>query len=256
MLRHSPHYRRDAFDAGLEAAGLMLARGIDNPRPNDVLLIWNRYGAHHALANRFEAAGAKVLCAENCPLGNSWRPGVWYSLALGNPAVVGGQFKTGGTGRWDAWRVPLKPWRTGGELVALGQRSIGNEYTASPFGWADRVAPRLKARVRPHPGTRTDVVPLDVDLSNAGGVLTWASSAALHALRLGVPVWYEHPGFIGASASLPLHTLKTSAPRCDDGARLDMFRRLAWCMWELEEISNGDAIRWALREREVATCAS
>lgn len=255
MLRASPHYRRDAFDDGLAAAGFVVVRALENPKPGDVLLIWNRYGVGHSLAQRFSAAGATVLVAENCPLGNSWRAGVWYSLARDNPAVVVGRFETGGPGRWDAWRVPLEPWHTDGELVALGQRSIGNEHTASPFAWADRVAQRFKARIRPHPGTRTDVVPLDADLRNAGGVLTWASSAALHALRLGVPVWHDHPEFVGASASLPLQMVKALAPRRDDAKRLEMFRRLAWCMWELDEIRSGDAIRWALRERE-AVCVS
>lgn len=240
LLRPALHYRRDAFSQGLQAAGFSVVTHLPNPRPGDALLIWNRYGGGHATARLFDAVGATVLVAENCPLGNSWRAGTWCSLASDNPATVGGNFEAGGPARWDSWGQELAEWRGDeGELIALGQRSIGHEGIASPSAWAEKVARRYAARVRPHPGTDTFAVALEDDLLRARGVLTWASSAALRALMLGVPVWYEHPAFIGAQACA---RLGESAVR-DDAARLAMFRRLAWSMWEIEEVRSGEAIR-------------
>jgi hypothetical protein len=245
LLRQDPHYRREAFTAGLLRAGLEVVPAIANPHPGDVLLIWNRYGHQHAMATQHEANGGTVLVAENCPFGNSWRPGVWYSLARSNPATVGGGLPIGYADRWDAWGVPLLPWRTThGETLVFGQRSIGNERTASPPGWGERMARRLGARLRNHPGTSTDAVPLANDLANARAAVTWASSAALRALQLGVPVWCDNPLFVAADACAvvpPSGPLGQSL--CDDATRLDVFRRLAWGVWELSEIQSGHAIR-------------
>lgn len=248
LLRQDPHYRRDAFTTGLEAAGFGVSFEPHEPRPGDVLLTWNRYGHRHALATRYEAAGATVLVAENCPFGNGWRPGVWYSLARSNPAVVGGTIPRGPDDRWDGWAESLHPWRTDpGETLVLGQRSIGNELTASPPGWGERIARRLGARLREHPGTRTDATPLADDLAAVAAVVTWASSAALQAMRLGVPVWCDNNLFVAADACarLPPQT-PLGSPITDDKARLAAFRRLAWGVWELSEIQSGRAIRAAL----------
>lgn len=241
-LRAAPHYRREAFDSGLRAAGFALVSGLSDPRPGDALLIWNRYGAGHALAQRFEAAGATVLVAENCPLGNSWRPGTWYSLARTDPATVGGAFPVGSSDRWESWGVAMAPWRklVDGERIVLGQRSIGHEAIASPPQWAERVARRVGGRARPHPGTDTTATPLEDDLRDAVAVYTWASSAALRALLLGVPVWSEHPRFVGAAACA---AMGSTEPNTNEDARRAVFRALAWCMWELTEVQNGQAIR-------------
>ncbi len=240
LLRPALHYRRDSFTQGLQAAGFSVVTSLSDPRPGDLLLIWNRYGSGDAMARLFDAVGATVLVAENCPLGNSWRPGAWCSLARDNPATVGGNFEDDGPERWDGWGQVLAGWcGDDGELIALGQRSIGHEGIASPSQWAERAARHHGARVRPHPGTDTSAVPLEDDLAKARGVLTWASSAALRALALGVPVWYEHPAFVGAQACA---RIGESTVR-DDAARLAMFRRLAWAMWEMEEVRSGEAIR-------------
>jgi hypothetical protein len=57
----------------------------------------------------------------------------------------------------------------------------------------------------------------------------------------GVPVYYELPGWIGAGAALPLSEFERP-PRMDNGARLETFRRLAWTMWQIDEIDNGSAL--------------
>lgn len=243
LLRQAVHYRHDAFSAGLQAAGLTLVPSLPDPRPGDVLLLWNRYGGQHEQADAFERAGATALVAENCFFGNDWRGDRWYSLARSQPAMVGGDFRPGGPARWDSWLHPLHPWRGGDTALVLAQRGIGNPNTASPLRWAEHVAARFGARVRPHPGTDTKARPLEEDLHGVSSVITWASAAAVQALALGVAVWYRHPGFIMAGAGRELSEFAQRSPRQDDTARLDAFRRAAWAIWTLDEVRSGEPIR-------------
>lgn len=241
LLRSAPHYRREAFSQGLLACGYTLADQVQNPSPGDLLLIWNRYGGWHETATQWEARGATVLVAENCPLGNDWRSGHWYSLAKSNPAIVGGRFANHGADRWDQWNVTINPLREHGGTLILGQRGIGHEDTASPREWAERVRSKIGGRIRQHPGTRIDAKPLEDDLSDILRVYTWASSAAIRAMLLGVRVRYDHPEFVMKSAAAPI-SASMDAPE----NRLNAFRNLAWCMWELNEIRSGQAIRSVL----------
>lgn len=246
LLREPLHYRRAAFDAGLRANGFQLAPYLPCPRPGDLLVIWNRYSRFAAEAERFEKAGARVLVAENGYLGKSWQGGKWFSLAIGHHAGAGA-WRHGGPGRWDSWGVELAPWREdGGDTIIFGQRGIGEPGLASPSLWAELTQRRLGGRIRPHPGKDDPHVPLFDDLEGVSCALTWASSAALHALIRGIPVWYAMPGWIGAAASRHLSLWgRMPAARCD-AARLETFRRLAWAQWRLEEIADGTAIRSVL----------
>lgn len=240
LLRSSPHYRRESFDAGLAAAGYRLVPDLRDPRERDLLLIWNRYSGSDEVAAAFERAGATVLVVENCPLGNDLHGGS-YSLARGQIALTGGRIEAGPADRWDSWGIRPQPWRVAGETVILGQRGIGNPSTRSPDRWAERAQKRYGGRIRPHPGTGP-ATPLADDLARAGEVITWSSAAALQALLLGIPVRYEHPAFVGGPAcARPGEEL-----RRDDAARLDVFRRLAWAIWTLEEIRSGEALRHAV----------
>jgi hypothetical protein len=101
LLRQALPYRREAFDAGLRAAGFDLVSTLTTPRPDDVLLIWNRYAGFAEQAVRFEWAGAKVVIAENGWLGKGWRGGEWFALSLGHHAGAG-KWKDGGPERWDS----------------------------------------------------------------------------------------------------------------------------------------------------------
>lgn len=245
LLRASVHYRRECFDQGLQAAGFKLVPALADPRPGDLLVIWNRYGGFHEQAQIFERAGAGVLVVENGLLGKNWRGGEWFSLSLGHCAGAG-EFKPAGPERWDGWGVPLAPWRTGGrETVIFGQRGIGESGVASPPVWAEGVQRRIGGRIRPHPG-QGPAKALAVDLADARDVVTWHSAAALQALLLGVAVWFDCPTWIGAGAARPLAEWP-GQPKRDDGSRLEMFRRLAWCCWTLDEIKTGEPIERLLR---------
>jgi hypothetical protein len=211
------------------------------PDARDVLCIWNRFGPNAEAARAFERAGRPVLVAENGYLGVEFAGDRWYALSrnLHNGA---GTWPEGGPERWDALGVPLEPWRQGGsEIVILAQRGIGSPPVAMPRDWPQRVA--HLGRMRRHPGFKpTRVVPLRADLARARAAITWGSGAALQALLWGVPVFYAFEQWIGAPAARPLKDIE-QGPRCDDAARLGMFRRLAWAMWRIGEIWSGEALR-------------
>lgn len=243
-LRHSPACRRESFDAGLTAAGFELVDKLARPGPGDVYLIWNRYTGTHETATAVEAAGGRVLIAENGLLGKEWRGQIWFALAESHHAGAG-RWREGGPERWDGWKVEMAAWRHGGETVIFGQRGYGEPNVRAPDLWAESAKGRFGGRIRAHPGTAKNGPTLEQDLAKAGQVLTWNSGAALKALLLGVPVWYEFDQWVGARAALPF-SVWGAEPKRDDADRLAMFRRLAWAMWTEDEIASGAAIRSAL----------
>lgn len=236
LLRESPHYRRQCFVDGLGAAGFLVCDSTFDPEPDDCVLVWNRYGKHDATARRFEAVGAAVLVAENAYV----RRQGWYALARGHHAGAG-RWPVGGPERWAALEIELQPWRPDGEVVILGQRSIGERGIASPVGWERSIQRHVGGRIRLHPGKYGNAPPLERDLAKAGAAVTWASSAALTALIMGIPVFHGLPTWIGAGAGRPVSDF-AQGPLRDDAARLATLQRLAWAQAPLEEIRSGDAI--------------
>jgi hypothetical protein len=244
MVRHDPHYRREAFAAGLTACGYEVhGPPRDTPRPDDVLLIWNRYGPWERAAAAFDRVGAAVICCENGVLGRDFktRHG-WYSIARDIPAAQGGAFPIGGPERWAGWGVTFCEWRNGGrEVIVLAQRGIGPAGVAEPPGWHRRVYEKLKAsqprpvRIRAHPGENA-AIPLERDLENAFCCVTWGSGAGLKALIYGVPVFFGNPGWIGRTAAQPLGASIEYPWRHE---RALTFERLAWSTWNIEEIATG-----------------
>jgi hypothetical protein len=244
-LSDGPNYRRHDFEIGLRAAGYRIESRMRDPGPGDVLVIWNRSHGRDNEAKRFEAGGASVLVAENGYLGKQWLSHKWFALALGHHAGAG-QWRVGGDDRWDSLDIELAPWRTqGGEIVIFEQRGIGEAGHRSPPGWAQSAQARVGGRIRPHPGADEPAIPLASDLDHAACVVTWHSTAALRALILGVPVFYEYPHWIGAPAARPLSEF-AAGPRRDDSARLAIFRRLMWAQWRAEEIVSGEAFTWIM----------
>lgn len=248
LLRNTLHYRPDAFRHGLQANGYELVDELRHPEPDDVLVTWNRSGWRNSEAKRFEAGGARVVVVENGYLGRSWRDDKWFALALGHHNGAG-MWPDGGPQRWDSYGVELEPWRSGGtDTLVLEQRGIGEPGIASPYGWADTVAPMVRGRIRRHPGAEQPAVSLRDDLANVAQVVTWSSGAALLALTMGVPVFYGLRNWIGATACRPLAEF-AAGPVRDDAARLAMFRSLAWAQWTVEEVASGYALGELLGRR-------
>lgn len=245
-LRESLHYRREAFDEGLAAAGFDVVGQLLDPRPGDMLIVWNRYGGFAQQADQFEAAGGLVVVVENGYLGKAWRGGEWFAMALGHHAGAG-RWVDHGPQRWDSWGVGLEPWREDvGETLIFAQRGIGAPGVRSPEHWAEAARARIGGRIRPHPASGIAAPPLEQDLANVREVVTWHSAAALVALLAGIPAWFAFPKWIGARAGRPLAEYGLEPPRRDDGARLAMFRRLAWANWSLDEIRTGEPLRCLL----------
>ncbi len=243
-LRPTPGWRRQDFDAGLQAAGFEVVPSIQTPEPGDLLVIWNRYAHGDELGRHFESHGAKVLVVENGYLGKGWRGQTWLSMGVSHHAGAG-EWGTHGPGRWDAWDVDLGPWRTeDGPSLIFGQRGFGHPDVRAPLRWAEAARGRFGGRIRPHPADEP-TCPLDEDLEGVGQVLTWHSAAALLSLMAGVPAWYAFPQWIGARAARPLSEWGSPSKR-DDEARLEVFRRIAWAIWNPAEIASGEAIRSVL----------
>lgn len=229
-LRHGVPERMAAFCAGLERCGYAVVDGVTSkPRPGDIFVTWNRIGDGHRCAELFEARGLPVIVAENSTWGNGFMGGHWYTLAR-NRHNTAGMFPVGPSSRWDLLGVDPKPWRTEGETVILPQRGIGAAPTAMPRDWPAYARKKYGGRVRPHPGRDAPAVPLQDDLASAGRVVTWGSGAAVPALLWGIPVTSEQPNWIGAQDNT-------------DAGRLEMFRRLAWAQWRIEEIAIGEPFR-------------
>lgn len=237
-LKEMPHYRRDAFAEGVKRIGYQPEFGLtQRPGPQDLLVIWNRYGASASAAAVFEREGLPVLVAENGYLGNEFAGSRWYAISK-NFHNGAGSWPHYGSSRWDSLEVELQPFRLSGEeLVLLPQRGIGSEGVAMPRSWELYAAQRSGGRLRPHPGLRS-CIPLEQDLAKAYAVYTWGSGAALKALVWGIPVYADMSNWIGASAAA---RFGEEANR-SELARLEMFRRLAWAMWTLEEIESGAAL--------------
>jgi hypothetical protein len=251
LFKDGLHYRRSAFQHGISTLGYEIKTYISDPRPGDALVIWNRTLRSGMDAERFERAGATIIVAENGYLGKGWRGGNWFSLALDQVGGSGGRWPHHGPSRWDSFAVELAPWRQGGdEVVILGQRGIGARHLRSPEQWAEKMQERIGGRIRAHPGKHDPSVSLEDDLSRAACVVTWASSAALQALLMGVPAWHELPTWIGSRASNHISDWGKLPHRQDSGARLELFRTLAWSMWQLSEIDSGEAFRALLDKRE------
>lgn len=254
LIRDKPWYRREAFSAGLKAAGYeVLLRGPVRAEPGDVLVIWNRYGGNDSVASRFEKEGGRVLVAENGYIGRGGtapkfdvhpagpKPDHYYALALGGHNGQG-IIPTGGSERLAALELPMKPWREDGEhILVLPNRSFGLPGRMMPPDWHQTAAKRLQARTkrsvrtRLHPGNDAPARPLEVDLEGAWAAVVWTSSAGVRALVEGVPVFCEAPFWIckdaGAGGTL-------DAPEMPD--RIPALERMAWAQWTCAEIESGE----------------
>src|SRR4051812_5251481 len=100
LIRTQPHYRHDAFHSGLKACGYDVRTECPRDiKPDDSLIIWSRYGQKDEYARQFEAAGAKVLIAENGYIGSDIDGHQLYALSR-NFHNGGGSWHVGDAPRW------------------------------------------------------------------------------------------------------------------------------------------------------------
>ncbi len=254
MIRPEPHYRRGSFEQGLRACGYTIAGPPrQRPEPGDLLVTWNRYGQTHALATRWTDEGGVLIVAENGLLGRDRGGQHWYSLALNAPAAGGGIVPEALPGENRAATIGAETgeWhQSGREVIVLGQRGIGPPGIASPDRWAETALERvhrtssLPARIRVHPGERP-ATPLEEDLKDAWCVVTWSSGAAIRALALGVPVFYQLHAWIARRGAKYWSGERDelSRPLRDDRARAEALDKVGRSTWRTDEIETGEPFR-------------
>lgn len=268
LIRPEPKLRADAVLAGLYAAGFDPRRGYpDQPQLGDVLVCWNRYGEAHDAAVRVERAGGRVLVAENGYIGPGgstpkfdldagFQGGHYLALALGahNCHLAADRAPLGAAdraARWSRLGVTLADWQPRDDaapVLICPNRSFGTPGRIPPPDWARQVTKRLAGRtrrplvVRPHPGTHAPARPLSADLAAAWCVVTWHSTAGVHALAAGVPVLCDGPAWILKDIAGTLDDI-AAPPRPSDAARLAAFQRLAAAQWTIDEIATGEPFR-------------
>ena len=250
-IRDVPHYRHDAFIAGLKRVGyhVNLHLPARPPAPGEVLVLWNRYSDRELTADAWEKKGGVVLVAENGYAGADAEGRQYYALAKSGHNGSG-TWPAGDGSRWAALGIELKPWRAeGSHVVVFGQRSIGSKAMASPPGWHDHLTARLRkftkraVRVRPHPGNPANHPEVIADtqklLAGAHAVCLWSSANGVRALIEGVPVFYDAPRWILEGAAVK-GVENVEAPRMDDADRLAALERMAWAQWTVDEIASGE----------------
>lgn len=241
-LRPQPHYRRAAFDAGLDALGYKL-EAVGKPKSKaDILLTWNRMAEHEQRADAWERDGGTVLVAENGYL----PPSKWSTYAISAHGHNGsGWFPVGTEDRFGPLGFDLQPWcPEGGYILVCGQRGLGSRTMASPRSWDGQTAHRLRAmghskvKVRQHPGQVKPTSTLEEDLAGASLCVVWSSAAGVKALTMGVPVVYCAPRWIcEGAATRGLETV--GAPCRDDEKRLAALSNMSHGQWTVAEIEAG-----------------
>lgn len=251
LIRQNPVYRHDAFVSGMTKLGYQVEvvpfhKRI--PSPDDVVLIWNRYGTGDKQAELFEKQGATVIVVENAyvDMHNTKKA---FAMAL-NRHNGAGTWPAPEHSRLELLKADIQPWKESGtHIVVLPQRGVGLPGVAMPKEWPGQITPKLKrisksalVYVRPHPGVVAESTPLEDDLKKAWCVVTWGSSAATKALILGVPVFYQFDRWIAGPAAC--HNIEKisleESPISFMGDREAMLQNLAWAQWTVDEVATGE----------------
>jgi hypothetical protein len=250
--------RHGAIERGLASVGYGVRRVAGSPEPTasaDVLVTWTVHRGHkEQLARRFEAAGGRVIVAEEGYI-RRVNGEKHFALALHDHNGAG-KWHLGGPERWEGFGITLAPWRRDGRhILVTEQRSIGSEAMASPADWHLKVTDRLRAftdrpivirwhpKSRKHPAKAESQPSFAEQLADCWAMVTWNSAAAVEALVAGVPVYFEAPRAVWENAAHP-NIRDIERPMMVD--RLSAFRRLAWAQWSVREIESGEPFNYLL----------
>lgn len=268
-IRPQLHYRRSAFLEGLSAIGCTLLEESSRSRsfsPDDLLVIWNRYGDDHLIACQVEAAGGTVIVAENGYLSSGGgipkfdKAGPpesrYYALALSGHNGSGVSTR-GSAARWAKLGVTMQEFHSldnDGHILVCPNRSFGRPDMVMPFDWAEYTVASIKrytsrqVRVRPHPLNSKPKTPLSDDLRGAWAAVIWSSSAGVHALVEGVPVFQCGPYFV-CSAATGKDLKSIEQPLIGYEHREEAMVALSGAQWSLTEIASGEAFMRLLELR-------
>lgn len=246
-IRKEPHYRREAFERGLQRVGFTIGELKAPSSSSDWLVLWNRKrGDDERRADAWEAAGGTVIVAENGYLAKTEKTHYAISVHGHNGS---GWFPVGDEDRFSPLGFEIKPWRLGGsEIVVREQRGIGSTLMASPPNWARKMADQLRrvsklpVRVVPHPGDKNKGAIDAANLKNAESCVIWSSAMGVRALVEGVPVFYAAPHWICSDAAVPLSK-----------SRLASLHRMSHGQWHFDEIATGEPFARIIANRERAS---
>ncbi len=257
QIRQQPWYRRDAFEQGLRHAGYSLVQSGHPESRDDLLVIWNRYGAFASMADAWERQGGAVLVCENGYIGKDEQDRQYYAIAV-HGHNGSGWFPVGADDRFSKLALDVKDWRaSGAHILVCGQRGIGTPQMASPPNWHDETARTLRrmterpVRVRTHPGNHSPTVPLSDDLANSFACHIWSSGSGVQALISGIPVFYDAPHWICEDGAIKSNG-NFCEPLCDDSKRSAALSKMAWGQRSVSEIESGEPFV-TIRER-LAEC--
>lgn len=259
IIRASPHYRSDAFVAGLKKRGyeprLVTAIQRADVKKGDVIVTWNAYGSRGHARDIGDMIGVRTLVVENGYLGKDHKGWQYYAIAE-HGHCGSGRWRFGGPGRWENLSTTLpsmKPWREDGKHVLIcGQRGIGEPKMRSPQGWEDdvqaivRKTTNRKLVIRRHPGRHKATASLESQLENAWAVVVWSSNCATAALMAGIPVFYAAPFIACQGAAQALKGANLEEPHYPDRARYLAY--LAAAQWQVKEIETGEPFRMLLED--------
>lgn len=219
------------------------------PKEEDIVVVWGV-----ANAKRWQDLGCdNVLIFERGYLGDRQH---WLSLGwddLNGQANFYNQYVA--EDRWDKyWKSQLSPWKNNGDVVLIaGQvtRDRSLDDCANYNEWLNDTISTLKSKghdvvFRPHPlekdgydvrnvtiSTHKD---FDEDLLRAKCLVTWSSTTSVTAAYIGVPsVTFSDYAMTKEVSSHSLDVLDFKPDRTNWG------RKLAYCQWNLDELSNGEA---------------
>lgn len=260
LIRAQPHYRRAAFEMGLRAAGYQLRESGSPGGRDDLLIIWNRYGAFASMADVWERAGGTVIVCENGYLGRDALGQQFYAISV-HGHNGSGWFPIGDSDRFCKLGVEVEPYKPFGEfLMVRGQRGIGPPAVASPPNWHDemgrtlRGGQRLPVKIFPHPGNVDPKPTHDDDLRRAQALVIWSSAMGVRALTLGTRVFYDSPHWICAEAGTPVRGAVAADTKEDawgdsfDIARYKALHKMSWGQRSVAEIESGEPFV-TIRER-------
>lgn len=249
--------RHEAIERGLARHGFTIARTPPHaPTARDIVCTWNCHADYQQdAAALVRKAGGRHILAEEAYTRWTW-PVKHFALSLDAHNGAGRWF-VGGPERWEKMGLDVRPWRAdapGARIVVREQRGIGTPQMRSPPAWHERTCEALRraskrpVQLRRHPALQQPVrVPAEEELEGAHALVTWASSDAVRALIMGVPVFFAAPHIVVEGACKRLASLggaeltaEIEAPLMDDQLRLDALRRMAWAQWEIGAIERGE----------------
>jgi hypothetical protein len=161
--------------------------------------------------------------------------------------------------RWDKLGVQLHPYSRGETVILCGQVPWDASVDMHDHvKWLKQTASQLQKITdreiifRPHPqaplpalpGCELSMRPMGEDLKNAHCVVTWNSNSAVEAAIAGKPVFAFDEGSM-ASGIANKSLLDIDDPKYPD--RKQWANNLAYCQWNLDEISSGEAWRHLTR---------